>query len=123
MPSLQVAVLDMNSFSFSFLTESLPNPSSRVISMTWKSFVYDGGNVKSPRGTGPKNLDKNLENLMFVSTKDAKLYVFDANNRMITSKPMQLKKDTTAISVHIIGKYGCYVILCYAIMGKLRDFI
>ncbi|KAI3805730.1 hypothetical protein L1987_21615 [Smallanthus sonchifolius] len=96
----RVAVLDMNSFSVSFLTESLPNPSSPVISLIWKSFVYNG--VKSPKDVGPKNLDKNVEKLMFVSTRDANLYVFDGDNRMINSKPMQLKKDTTAISIHII---------------------
>ncbi|GJV89318.1 synaptobrevin, WD40/YVTN repeat-like-containing domain protein [Tanacetum coccineum] len=38
----RVAVLDMNAFSVSFLTDSLPNPSSPVISMCWKSFVYNG---------------------------------------------------------------------------------
>lgn len=113
MPSLQVAVLNMNSFSVSFLTESLPSPSSPVISVTWQPFVYNGGNVKSPKGAGPKNVDKNLEKLMFVATKDAKLYVFDGNNRMINSKPMQLKKDTSAISMHIIGKYDHSIILCY----------
>ncbi|KAM0027761.1 putative transcription factor WD40-like family [Helianthus debilis subsp. tardiflorus] len=98
----RVAVLDMNSFSVSFLTESLPNLSSPVISMAWKSFLYNGGSVKSPKDADPKSLDKNLEKLMFVSTKDAKLYVFDGNNRMINSKPTQLKKNTTAISMHII---------------------
>ncbi|KAK9073076.1 hypothetical protein SSX86_007398 [Deinandra increscens subsp. villosa] len=97
-----LTVLDMNSFSVSFLTESLPNPSSPVISMTWKSFVRNGGHVKSPKDAGPKNHDKNLEKLIFICTKDAKLYAFDGNNRMINSKPTQLKKDTTAVSMHII---------------------
>ncbi|XP_076890939.1 uncharacterized protein LOC143542176 [Bidens hawaiensis] len=116
----RVAVLDMNSFSVSFLTEASPNPSSPVISMTWKSFVYNGGNVKSPKGAGPKSVDKNLEKLMFVATKDAKLYVFDGSNHMINSKPMQLKKDAAAISMHIIGKYDHSVILFYARMAKVK---
>ncbi|KAL8262357.1 hypothetical protein R6Q59_026406 [Mikania micrantha] len=96
----RVAVLDMNSFSVLFLTEPLPNPSSPVISMIWKSFVYNG--VKSPKDVGPKNLAKNVEELIFVYTKDTKLYVFDGDNHMINSKPMQLKKDAIAISMHII---------------------
>lgn len=73
--------------------------------MTWKSFAYNGGNVKSPKDAGPKDLEKPAEKLMFVSTKDAKLYVFNGDDhRLINSKLIQLKKDTTAISMHVIGK-------------------
>ncbi|GJZ51611.1 synaptobrevin, WD40/YVTN repeat-like-containing domain protein [Tanacetum coccineum] len=58
----RVAVLDMNAFSVSFLTDSLPNPSSPVISMTWKSFVYNGGYVTSPKGARPKTRLRELMN-------------------------------------------------------------
>ncbi|GJU24434.1 synaptobrevin, WD40/YVTN repeat-like-containing domain protein, partial [Tanacetum coccineum] len=98
--SEEVAVLDMNAFSVSFLTDSLPNPGSLVISMTWKSFVYNGGDVKSPKGARPKDLDKPVDKLMFVCTKDATLYVYDGYDyRTLNYKPVQLKKDTTAISI------------------------
>ncbi|GJZ53123.1 synaptobrevin, WD40/YVTN repeat-like-containing domain protein, partial [Tanacetum coccineum] len=102
----RVAVLDMNEISVSFLTDSLPNPSSPVISMTCKSFVYNGGHVKSPKGARPKDLDKPVDKLMFVCTKDATLYVYDGYDyRTLNSKPVQLKKDTTAISMQVIGEY------------------
>nr|XP_043637002.1 uncharacterized protein LOC122607984 isoform X2 [Erigeron canadensis] len=99
----RVAVLDMNLFSFSFLIDSSPNPSTPVISMIWKSFVYNGNHTKSPKDSLAKDLDKGVEKFIFVSTKDAKLYVFDGDNhRIVNSKPLQLKRDTTAISMHVI---------------------
>ncbi|XP_024981859.1 uncharacterized protein LOC112518409 isoform X1 [Cynara cardunculus var. scolymus] len=101
----RVAVLDMKLFSVLFLTNCLPNPSSPVISMTWKSFVYNDGHVKSPKDSGRKDLDRPAERLMIISTKDAKLYVFNGDdNRMINSRPIQLKKDTTVISMHVIER-------------------
>ncbi|GJV75242.1 hypothetical protein Tco_1506826 [Tanacetum coccineum] len=50
---LLVAVLDMDAFSV--------------------SFVYNGDHVKSPKGARPKDLDKPVNKLMFVCTKDATL--------------------------------------------------
>ncbi|GJU52111.1 hypothetical protein Tco_1221666 [Tanacetum coccineum] len=68
-----------------------------------KSFVYNGGHVKSSKGARPKDLDKPVDKLMFVCTKDATLYVYDGYDyRTFNSKPVQLKKDTTAISMHVI---------------------
>ncbi|GJW35637.1 synaptobrevin, WD40/YVTN repeat-like-containing domain protein [Tanacetum coccineum] len=79
-----VAVLDMDAFSV--------------------SFVYNGDHVKSPKGARPKDLDKPVNKLMFVCTKDATLYVYDGYDyRTLSCKPVQLKKDTTAISMHVIG--------------------
>ncbi|GJY96658.1 synaptobrevin, WD40/YVTN repeat-like-containing domain protein, partial [Tanacetum coccineum] len=80
---LLVAVLDMDAFSV--------------------SFVYNGDHVKSPKGARPKDLDKPVNKLMFVCTKDATLYVYDGYDyRTLSCKPVQLKKDTTAISMHVI---------------------
>ncbi|GJS15598.1 synaptobrevin, WD40/YVTN repeat-like-containing domain protein, partial [Tanacetum coccineum] len=80
----RVAVLDMDAFSV--------------------SFVYNGDHVKSPKGARPKDLDKPVNKLMFVCTKDATLYVYDGYDyRTLSCKPVQLKKDTTAISMHVIG--------------------
>ncbi|XP_071716713.1 uncharacterized protein [Rutidosis leptorrhynchoides] len=99
----RVAVLDMNLFSVSFLTDGLPDLSSPMISITWNSSVYSGSHVNSPKELGPKNLDKHVEKLMFVCTKDGKLYIFDGDDhRLINSKPVQLKKDSAAVSMHII---------------------
>ncbi|CAI9259608.1 unnamed protein product [Lactuca saligna] len=101
----RVAVLDVKLFSVLFLSDSLPNPRSPVISMMWKSFLHNDGHVKSPKDLGSKDLNKNkpVESLMFIFTKDAKLYLFGCDDyRMINSKPMQLKKETTAISMHVI---------------------
>ncbi|GJT92831.1 hypothetical protein Tco_1081676 [Tanacetum coccineum] len=47
---------------------------------------------------------------MFVCTKDATLYVYDGYDyRTLNSKPVQLKKDTTAISMHVIERHNSVV--------------
>ncbi|GKB75356.1 hypothetical protein Tco_0942251 [Tanacetum coccineum] len=81
---LLVAVLDMDAFSV--------------------SLVYNGDHVKIPKGARPKDIDKPVNKLMFVCTKDATLNVYDGYDyRTLSCKPVQLKKDTTTISMHVIG--------------------
>ncbi|KAL4557922.1 hypothetical protein LXL04_036116 [Taraxacum kok-saghyz] len=99
----RVAVFDMKLFSVLFLSDPLPTPRTPVVSMIWKSLSYNDNQVKSPKDSGPKIFEKTIESLLFVLTKDAKLYLFNGDNHhMINSKPMQLKKETTAISMHVI---------------------
>ncbi|GJR77184.1 synaptobrevin, WD40/YVTN repeat-like-containing domain protein [Tanacetum coccineum] len=79
----RVAVLDMDAFSV--------------------SLVYNGDHVKIPKGARPKDIDKPVNKLMFVCTKDATLNVYDGYDyRTLSCKPVQLKKDTTTISMHVI---------------------
>lgn len=93
-------MLDMRSFSVLFLTDCLSATSSPIISVAWTSFI------RSPKNSGPKSLDKCQEELIFMLTKDAKVYVIDGvTGTVISSRPVHLKKQSTAISMYVIGKY------------------
>lgn len=93
-------MLDTRSFSVLFLTDCLSGTSLPIISVTWTSFI------RTPKNSGPKSPDKSQEELIFVLTKDAKVYVINGvTGTVISSRPVRLKTDSTAISMYIIGKY------------------
>uniref|UniRef100_A0A5B7B8W9 V-SNARE coiled-coil homology domain-containing protein n=1 Tax=Davidia involucrata TaxID=16924 RepID=A0A5B7B8W9_DAVIN len=99
----RVVVLDMSSLSVLFLTDSVSGPSSPVISMTWKAFMHRNGSVKSPKQSGSNIPDNPVEELMFILTRGAKVHVIDGGTgNMISSRPMHLKKQSTAISMYVI---------------------
>ncbi|KAL6520905.1 hypothetical protein OROGR_017474 [Orobanche gracilis] len=96
--SSRIAVLDVYSSSVAFITDPLPN--SPVISVFSKAIVYK--TTKSTTESASKVPDNCREELMFVLTKNASIYVIDGNNgSMIGSRPLQLKKST-AVSVYVI---------------------
>ncbi|KAI8013684.1 Syntaxin-binding protein 5-like [Camellia lanceoleosa] len=99
----RVAVLDMRSLSVLCLTDCVSAPSSPVISVTWKTVANTNGHVRSPKNSGSNIADNSVEELIFVLTKDAKVYVINGGSGiMISSRPMHLKKDSTAISMYVI---------------------
>ncbi|XP_028075977.1 uncharacterized protein LOC114278167 isoform X8 [Camellia sinensis] len=99
----RVAVLDMRSLSVLCLTDSVSAPSSPVISVTWKTVANTNGHVRSPKNSGSNIADNPVEELIFVLTKDAKVYIINGGSGiMISSRPMHLKKDSTAISMYVI---------------------
>ncbi|KAA8517780.1 hypothetical protein F0562_015257 [Nyssa sinensis] len=99
----RVVVLDMRSLSVLFSTDSVSGPSSPVISMTWKAFRHINGHVKIPKQSGPKISDNPVEDLMFILTMGAKVYVIDGRTgNMVSSRPMHLKKQSTVISMYVI---------------------
>ncbi|XP_052172342.1 uncharacterized protein LOC127788266 isoform X2 [Diospyros lotus] len=98
----RVAVLDLSSFSVLFLTDNLSGPSSPVISLIWKAFI-DGNDPRSPKKSGPKIAEKPVEELIFLLTRDAKIYVINGGTgALMSSRPMHLKKESTAISMYVI---------------------
>lgn len=105
----QVAVLDINSLSVSFLTDCLSDPSSPVISMTWKALMQTDSHIKSPKLSESKIPDNAAEESIFVLTKDAKIYVIHGRGSVISSRPMHLK-ESTVISMYVIGKYELYLV-------------
>lgn len=107
MPLFQIAVLDVQSSSVAFITDSIPN--SPVISVLCKAFVYES--AKNTNESAPKIPDNCRGEPIFVLTKDASIYVIDGNNgSMISSRPVQLKKST-AISMYVIGKYSLLMVI------------
>lgn len=97
-------MLDMTSLSVLFLSDSVSVGSSSLVTLIAKRFVHSDGNSKSPKQSElPEN---HMEELMFILTEDAKIYVIDGGNgKSHGSGPLHLKKVSTAISMYVIGKY------------------
>ncbi|XP_070037873.1 uncharacterized protein LOC107786215 [Nicotiana tabacum] len=99
--NVKVAVLDMTSLSVLFLTDSVSVGSSPLVSVIAKRFMHSDGHSKSPKQSElPEN---HMEELMFVLTEDAKIYVIDGGSGKTSSlEPLHLKKVSTAISMYVI---------------------
>ncbi|PSS34691.1 Syntaxin-binding protein 5-like [Actinidia chinensis var. chinensis] len=99
----RVAVLDMKSLSVLCLTDCVSAPSSPIISVTWKAFMNSNGNVRSPKKPGSNFPDNSVEELIFVLSKDAKVYAINGvTGTMVSSRPVHLKEESTVISLHVI---------------------
>lgn len=109
-PFFQIAVLDVQSPSVLFITDSISN--SPLISVFFKAFSYE--TTKSTNESAPKAPDNCRGEPIFVLTKDASLYVIDGfNGSMISSRPVQLKNKSTAISMHVIGKHSLIMLITF----------
>lgn len=96
-------VLDMNSLSALFLTDTISSLSSSLISMTCEVLI--DGLAEILKHSGTKDSDAEVKNLTFILTKDGAVYVIDSGTgNIISSLPMRLKKDSTALSLYVIGK-------------------
>ncbi|CAN4106134.1 unnamed protein product [Withania somnifera] len=97
----KVAVFDMTSLSVLFLSDSVCVGNSPLVTLFAKRFVHSDGNSKSPKQSElPEN---HREELIFILTEDARIYVIDGGNgKMYGSGPLQLKKVSTAISMYVI---------------------
>ncbi|PHU06924.1 hypothetical protein BC332_23413 [Capsicum chinense] len=96
----RVAVLDMTSLSVLFLSDSVSVGSSSLVTLIAKRFVHSDGNSKSPKQSElPEN---HMEELMFILTEDAKIYVIDGGNEnnipfsgIINKQPESIKDDVS----------------------------
>ncbi|XP_055812638.1 uncharacterized protein LOC129882392 isoform X1 [Solanum dulcamara] len=97
----KVAVLDVTSLSVLFLSDSASVGISPLVTLIAKSFVHSDRTSKSPKQSElPEN---RMEELMFILTEDAKIYVIDGGNgKIYGSGPLHLKKVSTAISMYVI---------------------
>lgn len=101
--SSHVAVLDINSLSVLFLTDSIISSKYPVISVMFKTFSDAHGLRKGPKHYGPKNPEQPSEELMFTLTHDAKFNIVDSKTGTpISSRPLHLKKEHTAISMYVL---------------------
>lgn len=105
MSQFQVAVLDMNSLSVLLLMDCISGSSSPVISIIWRSIIDSHTLAKSPKQFEADFHSDPSKELMFILTKDSKVIVIDGSTGNTTSSgPMHLKKESTAISMYVIGK-------------------
>lgn len=95
-------MLDMNSLSPVFCSDSLHGFNSSVISMTWKSCsnINDILMTRKHKETG--GILSPTDEVLFVLTKDAKVSMVDGG--MKGSRLLQLKKKSRPISMYVIGK-------------------
>ncbi|PIN19877.1 Tomosyn [Handroanthus impetiginosus] len=95
----RIAMLDVPSSSVTFITDSIPN--SEVVSVLWKAFDLE--TAKNTSESAQKIPDNCTGELIFILTKDASIHVIDGKNgSMVSSRPVQLKKKSTAISLYVI---------------------
>lgn len=101
----QVAMLDIRTLSVLFITDSVSDPNSPIISLAVKSFLDTSSLIDSPKDSDSNTLNDPKKGLMFYMTKDAHIVVCDSSSgHFLTSQSIQ-PKDSTAISMYIIGKY------------------
>lgn len=100
----QIAVLDMNSLSALFLTDIISSPNSTLKSMICKVLV--DGQVEHLKHSGIRDTDGQVKNLIFILTMNGAVYAIDSDSgNRIGPRPMRIKKDSTAVSLYVIGKY------------------
>lgn len=94
----------MTSLSLSFLTDSISGGISPLVSVIPKAYDHDCSHTKSPK---PSELSENhTDGIMLILTKDARIYAIDGGTgKLISTRPLHLKKESTAISMYVIGKY------------------
>ncbi|XP_062156010.1 uncharacterized protein LOC133863892 isoform X2 [Alnus glutinosa] len=99
----RVAVLDTSTLSFLFLTDCLSDSRSPIISLTVKTFS-DSNSLINITEVSESETPENLGNgLVLVMTRDAHIIVIDsATCNMVTIQSMSPKKNSAAVSMHII---------------------
>ncbi|CAH9089007.1 unnamed protein product [Cuscuta epithymum] len=97
----QIAVLDMISLSLLFLTGSISGGSSPLVSVIPKAYEHYYSHMKSPKVLSENHTGE----LMFMLTKDAKIYAIDDRDGKVVSastKQPHSKKESTAIAMYVI---------------------
>ncbi|KAJ9553391.1 hypothetical protein OSB04_017436 [Centaurea solstitialis] len=98
----KAAVLDVQSSSVLFITDSLVSSSSPVVSMAMKTYLQtDTDDPEKSGNTSPSDPPKEVA---FVLTKDAQIILVDSSSGdKICSRSVN-PKESTAISLYLLGK-------------------
>ncbi|XP_038992535.1 uncharacterized protein LOC120116025 isoform X2 [Hibiscus syriacus] len=100
----RVAMLDVSLPASLFVTDCVSSSSSPIISLSWLEFKNAHSHVKSTEQSETEIAVKPEEEIIFILTKDAKIFSIDgANGEMIQPHPWNLKKEETALSMYIIA--------------------
>ncbi|XP_073142226.1 uncharacterized protein [Henckelia pumila] len=101
---LKIAVLDLNSWSLALIADSISSLNAPIVSVLLEAFV--NGSVKNTNESAPIMPDCHTGELIFVLTKNANIYVLNAiTGSMINTKPLHLKKESSALSMYIIESH------------------
>lgn len=100
----QLAVFNMTSLSVAYFLNDVSCSNSPIISIIWKE-VANNSLAKSPKQPQAHAVENSTKEIMFVLTRDAKIIVLDGHSgNMITARTWNLKKESTAVSLFVIGK-------------------
>ncbi|XP_060674282.1 uncharacterized protein LOC107430890 isoform X2 [Ziziphus jujuba] len=98
-----VTVIDMSSLSVIFFIDDVSCSKSPVISLSWQEIVNAHSLLKSPKHSEANTQESFIEEVMFISTKDAKINLIDGHTgKSICSRPWNMKKELVAISMYVI---------------------
>lgn len=94
----------MKSLSVLFLIDGVPSSSSPITSLVWKQQACFQSAINSPRK--PETPSGNShEEILFILSSDGKISVVEGDTgKTVSNRPLHLK-ESTAISMYIIGKY------------------
>ncbi|XP_031264245.1 uncharacterized protein LOC116122548 isoform X2 [Pistacia vera] len=102
----RVAVLDISSSSVLFLTDSVSDSSSPVISLVVKSFPNPNNTINTPKDSNLNTLENPIRNVVFFMTKDAHIVVCDSTTGNILASQSLHPKESSAISMYILEDDG-----------------
>lgn len=103
---LQVALLHTSTLSVLFITDYVSDTSSPVVSLAMKTFSDTNGLLNGPEDSESKTLEDLGNRPLFVMTRNARITAINSQTgKIVTSQSMYPEKDSTAISMYIIGKY------------------
>lgn len=119
--SFQVAMLDVGSSKLLFLTDCISRSSSPVVSCIVKSFPDILSN--SLEISKDKNSIEPVDELGFILTKDAHITVIDSTRGDVISALLtQPKKESTALSMYIVGKCFLTIFKCFLLYEHFFSF-
>lgn len=106
--AFQVAVLDISSSSVLFLTDSVSDSSSPVISLGVKSFPNTNNSINSLKDSNLDTSENPTRNVVFFMTKDGHIVVCDSTTGKILASQSLHLKESSAISMYILGESFCF---------------
>lgn len=98
-------MIDTNALSLLYLTNDVSNSRSPVISLTTKSFSDTNELEASSKESVAKTVNPSREGIVLVMTKKSDLVVLDSTTGEIIGSQSTYAKESTAISMYIIGMY------------------
>lgn len=111
----------MISLSIIFFVDDVSFSKSPVISISWQEITHTNSLLKRQKHLEGKVLANSVEEVMFILTKDASINVIDGQTgKSICPHPWNMKKESIAISMYVIGKY-IYPFLNNKILGVFLD--
>ncbi|KAB1217722.1 Syntaxin-binding protein 5-like [Morella rubra] len=100
----RVALLHTSTLSVLFITDYVSDTSSPVVSLAMKTFSDTNGLINRPEDSESKTLEDLGNRPLFVMTRNARITAINSQTgKIVTSQSMYPEKDSTAISMYIIG--------------------